>query len=77
MRTNEERISALHERAGDLSAKRKRLTARVSYAAGAAVSLAVIVVLAAVIPGFTDTLASSAAESMCASIFSDNGVLGY
>ncbi len=78
MRTNEERIRAMHLRAAELENK-ERIRNRMSLqAVSIACSLAVVIALAFFMSGIMTPAASGiASQNMNASLFSDNGVLSY
>ena len=54
MRTNEERINAMHARVSELNKQRRARRVRIMQAAGAAVSFVATIVLAVCIPRFAD-----------------------
>ena len=76
MRTNEERIAAMHERAGQLEKEKRRKKTRLAGMLGIVVCLALAVVLAVLISG-TEVIVSpeTGSGSMTASIFSGSGAL--
>ena len=76
MRTNEERIAALHARAEELRRERRKRRTRLAGAAGIIFCLALTVGLAAWIPHLS-TVLSGTPDSMSGSVFSDSGALGY
>lgn len=79
MRTDEELVSAMHERAADL--KREKIKRRLLITAGAAVttaSFSLLIFLAFWMPGVTGILAGEpSGTEMNASIFSASGAMGY
>ena len=78
MRTNEERIAAVHARAAELKRKSGRTRIRIAGGVSAACSLAVLVLLSVRIPAVSGSLpAGSAGPGMSASIFTGSGALGY
>lgn len=86
MRTNEERINAMHARASELNRQRRARQVRIMQAAGAAVSFAATIVLAVCIPRLANFEAASAGSpigqtgtsgTMNASIFGNSAALGY
>ena len=86
MRTNEERINAMHARASELNKQRRARRVRIMQAAGAAVSFAATIVLAVCIPRLvnfeTNPTGSPIGQAetsgtMNASIFGNSAVLGY
>ena len=77
MRTNNERLAALHKRAGEIEKEnRKRLVRLIQFASCAACFLLVIG-LALWMPVTEGTPLPSDAGSMSAGIFSGSGFLGY
>lgn len=86
MRTNEERINAMHARASELNKQRRARQVRIMQAAGAAVSFAATIVLAVCVPRLADFETEPAGSPlgqagtsgiMNASIFSNSAALGY
>ena len=83
MRSNEERINAMHARAAELDKQKRARRVRIIQAAGAAVSFAAAVIFAVFIPRLADFEAESpigpadSAGGMRASIFGDSVALGY
>ena len=83
MRTNEERINAMHARASELNKQRRARQVRIIQAAGAAVSFAATIMLAVCIPRVADFGTGSPigpagpAGNMNASIFGNSASLGY
>ena len=81
MRTNEERIAAMHRRAAELERKKRERVAKVMSFSAVAACLVMITVLSFYIPRVMDTVDISGmarvAEGMNASIFATAGVLGY
>ena len=76
MRTNEERIAAMHARAAELRReKRKRLT-RLTGGISALLCLALVVALAACMPRLP-MASAGAPDGMSGSIFAGSGTLGY
>ena len=79
MRTNEERIAAMHARATELNKQHRARKVRVLQSAGATVALAATIMLAIFMPRMADfnaTPVEGASDNMYASIFSDSGALG-
>ena len=81
MRTNEERVAAMHRRAAELERKKRVRVAKVMSFSAVAACLVMITVLSFYIPRVMDTVDISGmarvAEGMNASIFATAGVLGY
>ena len=78
MRTNEERISALHERVGDLNRERKNRRFSSICVTSVAVCIGLLIAMGFLIPNITEnSSAANTASSMNASIFADSNVLGY
>jgi len=78
MRTNEERIEALHRRAKEIEKKRRDRQILTGQIAGIVACVALVFVLAFTMPGFSDNyLAGHHSSAMSASIFSDNNMLGF
>ena len=77
MRTNEERIEALHRRTSKLQTERKSRISYVSSVAGAATSLALVIALAIFMSSFVGNISVSTDAGMRASIFADSPFLGY
>ena len=76
MRTNEERIAAMHTRAEQLNKEYRRKRVRVLQAVSAAACFAVIVMLSVFIPGLSGALVPQASSAdMSASIFSGSRLL--
>ena len=76
MRTNEERIAAMHARAAELRREKRKRETRLAGAAAVVLCLALTVALAAWMPRLS-TAMTGAPGAMSASIFSDSGALGY
>ena len=78
MRTNEERIAAMHSRAAELAREKRKKQALIAGAASAAASLALILIIAVQIPHLLPVSTQvSGGSGMSGSIFSQNGALGY
>ena len=80
MRTNEERIAAMHERAAEMNKTERARKVRIMQFTGAAVACAATFMLAVFMPHINDFElgpATGAEDNMHASIFADSGVLGY
>ena len=78
MRTNEERVAALHERVRQLEYRRQLNITRIVSAAAVAAGLALIVLLGFIIPGAVENVPAFYEEQgMTASILSSNSALGF
>ena len=81
MRTNEERIAAMHRRAAELEKNRRERVAKVLSFSSVAACLVMIIGLSFSIPRVMDTMDISGMarvmEGMNASLFATAGVLGY
>ena len=83
MRTNEERINAMHAQASELKKQKRARQVKIIQAAGAAVSFAATIVLAVCMPRLADFGTGSpigpadSARDMNASIFGNSTALGY
>lgn len=80
MRTDEERIKAMHKRAAQLSRQKRTNKVKLLQAAGAVVSFAAAIMLAIFVPQFTETDTVNPAGQtggMSASIFGNSTALGY
>ena len=81
MRTNEERIAAMHRRAAELERKKRERVARVLSFSAVAACLVMIIGLSFSIPRVMDTMDISGmarvTEGVNASLFATAGVLGY
>ncbi len=78
MRTNEERIRAMHKRASVLFKEKRRMQARAIGTAAAALCLVCVILLAVFMPGLTGAYMSAAGpDTMAGSIFSGSPALGY
>jgi len=76
MRTNEERLTAVHARASELRREKRAKQTRLWGAAGVLLCLALAAAPAMWMPRFAAML-SGAPDTMSASIFAENGALGY
>lgn len=76
MRTNEERIAAMHERAGELEKEKRRKKTRLAGMFGIGICLVLAICLAVLISG-TEIIVSpeTGSGSMSGSIFSGSGAL--
>ncbi len=78
MRTNEERIAAMHKRAAELEKENRQRRVRIIQAVSAAACFAAVIVLSCFMPGFSQALVSGNSQGgMSASVFSENTALGY
>jgi len=78
MRTTEERIIAMHQRAAQLERDRRNRMVRTVQAAGALACLLIIVLTAAAMPGLSWSLyVQTISNGMSASIFSGSSILGF
>ncbi|MBE6045397.1 MAG: hypothetical protein E7221_01705 [Clostridiales bacterium] len=79
MRTNEERIAAMHARANELNREERVRKVRIMQSAGAAIAVAATIMLAVFLPKINefepDTVVGSG--DMHASILNDSGSTGY
>ena len=73
MRTNEERIAAMHSRAAELNKQHRAHKVRVLQSAGATIMRAIFMPR---IADFNTVPAEGASDSRNASVFSDSGALG-
>ena len=75
MRTNDERIEAMHRRAEKLKTERNT---RIMQAASAACGLLLVIILAAFMPVLSGRISPQDTQlGLNGSIFSDSGMLGY
>ena len=78
MRTNEERIEAMHRRAEQLENESRLKRARVTGSAVMAAGFAAVIMLAVRMPGVADVLNTEGnGGSMSGSIFAASGHMGY
>ncbi len=78
MRTDEERIKAMHERAGQLKREARRRKVMVIQAAASVISFAAVIIFACFAPGIVGKgMPEIVSAGMNASIFSGNNMLGY
>ena len=78
MRSDEERIAAMHRRAAELEKKKRFRHTLIIQAFGTAACLALVVLLAAAMPEITaPRLPQTAQENMNASIFSNSSALSF
>ena len=77
MRSNEERIAAMHRRASELKIEQRRRKILIIQAVSTAACLAIVVVAAVFLSGLVERMGPSGSFSgMNASVFSDNPALG-
>ncbi len=78
MRSNNERIAALHRRAEELEQKKTSHRIRALQACSVIGSFVAIVFLSSLMPGFSSVFDSEdVSNNLCASVFSQNVALGY
>ena len=78
MRTNEERIAAMHKRAGELEKENRQRRVRIIQAVSVAACIAAVIALAFFMPGLSQALVAGESQGgMSASIFSESSALGY
>lgn len=79
MRTNEERIAAMHARAAEIEKTRIAVRVKALQLSSAAVALAAVILLAVFMPDASSLLdpAAGAPDDMHASIFGGNAVAAY
>ena len=79
MRTNEERIEYMHDRAIQIKQEQKKKKVRLMQIAATVASFAAVIIIAVFMPHFAspETGAGSVPENMNASIFSSGKALGY
>lgn len=77
MRTNSERLAAMHKRAGEIENEKRRGRVRLASFASCVAGLLLIIAFSLRMPETSGTLAPGGAGSMSASIFSDSGCLGF
>lgn len=75
MRTSEERIAAMHQRAGELNRAQRARKVRIMQATGAVIACAATFMLAVFMPRISDFQADPGVST--GSIFADSGALGY
>ena len=77
MRTDEDRIQAMHRRAVDIKKEKRQFRVRLISAAGISICIAAIILMAVCMPGFSGYyVADTSATGMHASIFNGNSFLG-
>lgn len=78
MRTNEERIRAMHERAAELESEKRRRNAGLLSSLSVAAGFIIVICLSFYLHGVNGTINSAvSAGEMSASIFADSSVLGF
>ena len=78
MRTGEERINAMHRRAGELRIEKRHRRVRVIQAASAVCCCAAVLVLAVLMPRIAGTMdAGVLPQGMNGSLFANSPVLSY
>ncbi len=78
MRTNDERITALHTRASQLNKEKRNRQALIIGSACVAMCLVAVIALAFAMPGFSDAfIADAETGTMSGSIFSNSRILGF
>ena len=78
MRTNEERRTALHQRAAEIKRENRQRRVRVIQRVGGLCCLAVVIVFSILLPDFTgETLSGIPSGNMSASVFSTNSSLEH
>ena len=75
MRTNEERIAAMHQRAAEMNRADRARKVRIMQATGAVVACAATIMLAIFMPRISDFQPDP--NGSTGSIFADSGALGY
>ena len=77
MRTDEDRIQAMHRRAADIKKEKRQFRVRLISAAGISICIAAIILMSVCMPGFSGYyVADTSATGMHASIFNGNSFLG-
>ena len=77
MRTDEDRIQAMHRRAADIKKEKRQFRVRLISAAGISICIAAIILMSVCIPGLSGYyVADTSATGMHASIFNGNSFLG-
>lgn len=78
MRTNEERIAAMHKKAGEMKRVRQLRRGLAVRGGALAVCLAAVIALALVLPGLAEGMTVNGHTAvMAASIISNNAAVGY
>ena len=77
MRTDEDRIQAMHRRAADIKKEKRQCRVRLISAAGISICIAAIILMSVCMPGLSGYyVADTSATGMHASIFNGNSFLG-
>ena len=77
MRTDEDRIQAMHRRAADIKKEKRQFRVRLISIAGISICIAAIILMSVCMPGFSGYyVADTSATGMHASIFNGNSFLG-
>ncbi len=78
MRSNEERLAALHARAAELKSEKRTRRVAALQAVSACLCLAAVIALALAMPGLATSVTAETAETvMRASLFAGSSALGY
>ena len=78
MRTDEDRIQAMHRRAAEIKREKRQFRVRLISAAGISICIAAIILLAVCMPVLSGYyVADTSAIGMHASIFSGSSFLGF
>lgn len=78
MRTSEERIAALHQRAAELEMEKRKHKVQMIQAISVTVCFVAVILLALILPGISGNFSQKVGSSgMSASIFSNSIVLPY
>ena len=78
MRTDKDRILAMHQRASELKREKRAFRCRLISAAGISICFIVIIIMAVFMPGLSGYyVADTAATGMHASTFSGSSFLGF
>lgn len=78
MRTDEDRIKAMHRRAAEIKIEKRHKSVRVAQAVSAACFCAAVILLAVLVPGISDIGNTGVgAPEMNASLFANSPFLGF
>ena len=78
MRTNEERLAAMHKRAAEIEREDRNRKVMIMETAGIAIGFAAVLILAILMPGMAGNFVhTDVTNTMRASIFSENNAIGY
>lgn len=77
MRTNEERIAAMHKRAAELKKETRHRHALILSAASVAACFMLVLALAVSLPGMNTAITAQDTGEMSASLFAGSGALGF